>query len=121
MDCLNKKITTDIYSVKCNSCGAAVSEFLIKEFIGHDKYDQIICRKINEQIPSINCKSPNCNEQIVFEKGKVDYKAKDDEGKIMSKQACEDYANNRCRCPTCKSEMCISCGAIPYHKGNHDF
>ena len=64
-------------------------------------------------------KCPNCGEQIAFEEGQVDYNAKDEQNQILSKQAAEDYAKHRCRCPMCKKDFCINpnCQAIPYHLG----
>ena len=45
------------------------------------------------------------------ETGKVDYKAKDDKGQIMSKEACEDMAAHRIRCMDCDKTFCTSCNA----------
>ena len=62
-------------------------------------------------------KCPNCNEFFEFEKGKVDYNAKDEKGQKLSKESAQHYAENRCKCPNCKTEFCIQCKKLPYHMG----
>jgi len=58
-----------------------------------------------------------CGNQMEVETGKVDYKAKDDKGQIMSKEACEDMAAHRIRCNECEKTFCANCKASPYHVG----
>lgn len=118
-ECIMKFINKDLYSVKCLKCNEEVSEFFIKQLIGDEKYKELemaILYGVHVK-NAIICPNNNCKEQIIFETGNVNYNEKDDKGQKMSSKACEDYANQRCRCPTCKTEFCVNCKINPYHIG----
>jgi hypothetical protein len=51
----------------------------------------------------IDCKK--CKNRIFFEEGKVDYKQKDDQGRLLTKQAAEHMAKYRVRC-VCGINFC---------------
>lgn len=59
----------------------------------------------------------DCNATIFFEPSKVDYTAKDETGKVLSKQAAEHIAKFRIRCTSCSKNFCTSCRRSPYHVG----
>jgi E3 ubiquitin-protein ligase MYCBP2 len=59
----------------------------------------------------------DCNATIFFEPSKVDYTAKDETGKLLSKQAAEHIAKFRIRCTSCSKNFCTSCRRSPYHVG----
>ena len=65
----------------------------------------------------VKCPYINCGEQNVFQPRQVDYKVRDEQNQIISKQAAEDYAKNRCRCKYCKKDFCKECFSKPYHLG----
>lgn len=59
---------------------------------------------------------PCCHAKFEFEPSKnVDYKAKDDTGKTVSRQTAEHMAKYRVRCGMCKENFCVNCGISPYH------
>ena len=118
--CFNKKILKDLYNSKCKVCDIGIRSLYIKEFIGDNKYAQLESKLLQEILVDsriINCSNIKCNEKIIYEKGNVNYNQTDNENKKMSNEACENYANNRCRCPTCKTEFCVNCDTTPYHLG----
>jgi len=67
----------------------------------------------------ITCPLPNCGAVIMLEETKVDYNVKDDNGKIMSRQAAEHMAKYRVRCQQCSQNFCANCKATPYHLGKN--
>jgi len=79
----------------------------------YEKYEQNALMGVVGQV--IEC--PNCHELNSFEPGTINYQIKDDQGHLLSKEACEEYANHRCRCIRCNENFCIKCKTIPYHIG----
>lgn len=59
---------------------------------------------------------PSCNSMFEFEPAqRVDYTAKDDNGKTLSRQHAEHMSKFRVRCASCKENFCIGCKTSPYH------
>ena len=58
-----------------------------------------------------------CGAFMEVQEGEVDYKQKDDSGKVLSKLAAEHMAVNRVRCIACKDSFCSECNTKPYHIG----
>ena len=120
--CFLKLADEDLPNMFCQNCkkenkkDILVSEKDKKDILGDKKYDDIY-NKFNLLLYGTIVECPKCHEKNSFEKGDVDYNIKDENNKKLSKQACEDYANNRCRCPNCQTVFCISCNLVPYHLG----
>lgn len=116
LNCLESMIQKNLYNVNCVKCKSAIQPEYIKNIIGIDRYHDYENKIIQAQLGGekiINC--TKCNEKIIFEKGNVNYNEKDGQGNKMSASLCEEYANQRCRCPKCKTEFCVNCQASPYH------
>ena len=114
--CFNDFAEKDFSNMKCNVCQMVISEDYKKQVLGiqkYEKYEQIALMGLVGQI--IEC--PKCHELNSFEAGTINYNIKDDQGKLLSKEACEEYANNRCRCIRCNENFCIKCKTSPYHIG----
>lgn len=58
-----------------------------------------------------------CKAEMIFEPGQVDYRAKTDQGHLLSKTAAEHLASNRIKCNSCAQEFCVGCKSEGYHKG----
>lgn len=108
--------------MECAKCKAEkkpqylISEKDKKDILGAKKYDELY-DQCNLILFGNVVECPKCKEKNSFEKGEVDYNIKDNQNKKLSKEAAEDYAYNRCRCPSCQGIFCISCKALPYHLG----
>ena len=120
--CLNRVVTEDLYNSKCLKCSSTIGINYIKEAIGIDRYQEIETIFLSKQFAGnqiIICPNTKCNEKVIFEKGNIDYNLKDNDGKKLSPQLCQEYSNQRCRCPSCKLEFCVSCNSSPYHIGKN--
>ena len=120
-NCFEKEAKSHLFEMKCKICNKEISEQLKKEVL-QDKFtsiEKIALMKIigAEGAEIIKCPYPECASENVFEPGQVDYNIKDDNGKLLSRQAAEDYAKNRCRCGFCKKDFCKTCMVMPYHLG----
>ena len=117
-DCFEKEAKENLFEMKCKICAKQITDQLKKEVL-QDKFANF------EKIALIKvlggdltkCPYPDCGELNVFEAGQIDYKVKDETGKLLSKQAAENYATYRCRCGFCKKDFCKQCNAMPYHLG----
>lgn len=118
-NCFLKLAEKDVNNIKCLTCNEKIPDYFTQQVIGNDKYSQLEQLSIEKKFlkDTVACPNSNCNERILFEKGNVNLNEKDDNGKIMSRNYCESFANQRCRCPSCKKEFCVDCQQIPYHKG----
>ena len=117
-DCFEKEAKKDLFEMKCNICNKQISEQLKKDVL-QEKFEPLEKRALLKVLGGnlIKCPYPGCGEQNVFEPGNVDYSVKDENGKILTRQAAEDYAKNRCRCGFCRKDFCKECGRMPYHLG----
>jgi len=119
-NCLNKLISKDLYGSECPKCNEKIKADYIKMLMGEEKYLEMDSRSLAAHLKDdqiIICCNEKCKEKIVFEKGNVNFNQKDDKGSQLSVKACNDFANQRCRCPTCKIEFCVECNTSPYHIG----
>ena len=117
-NCLTKIAEKKFYEIKCKKCGKEIDEKTKKQILGEKKYEKLESKALKFIIGNIvQCPNPNCKEQNTFEPGEIDYNVKDDNNKILSKKAAEDYATHRCRCGFCQINFCVNCLAIPYHLG----
>ena len=111
----------DVNSITCkkSNCNEKVQYQYLQMILGEEKLTQLekmsVDKIVNEFGQRHNC--PGCGELIIFEVGKVDYKIKDEKNQIISNQAAECYAQNRCKCPRCQKEFCINCNFSPFHLG----
>ena len=113
---LSKKPNGDFNDVKCGHCGAAVDEYSMRDILGSE-LDKIRDQQLKLQMSGaeiVEC--PSCNSMFEFEPAqRVDYTAKDDNGKTLSKQHAEHMSKYRVRCASCKENFCIGCKTSPYH------
>lgn len=122
-NCINIMAEKDLYNVECKQkgCSEKVTPGYLKILIGDSKYNHLEEKAFGEVIGAygkqIICANQECRELIFFEKGKIDFNIKDDKNKIISKESAECYAENRCKCPRCNTEFCISCNFAPFHLG----
>ena len=114
-NCFEKEAKKNIFEMKCKICNERISEQEKKSVLG-EKYDVLINGGIDQK-NSIKCPYPGCGQIFIFEAGEVDYNIKDANGKVLSKQAAENYAKYRCRCPSCNKDFCTGCKKMPYHLG----
>lgn len=118
LNCFKNKIETELYSSKCSICSSEIKQEYIKNIIGNAKFHDLESKLLQSQLGNgkkINC--TKCKEIFMFEIGNVDYNQKDDKGFKLSAQMCEDFSQNRCKCPYCKVEFCANCKLSPYHRG----
>jgi hypothetical protein len=92
----------DTQQVKCVKCGEPVSTHYINSYFGADFIEELnedlLRREILKDSNMIQC---TCKNLIEVVSGSVDYKQKDDEGKVISRQAAENMAKFRVRCNNC--------------------
>lgn len=121
--CLTSQAEADFNNVRCkvNDCQLPVNYQYMKMILGEDVLNKIesesMGRLLNEYGKQIVCPNNDCQELIFFEVGRVDYNIKNEKNQLISKQAAECYSQNRCKCPRCQKEFCISCNFSPFHLG----
>ena len=117
-NCFVKEANKNINEMKCKICNKQISE-QDKRDVLKEQYDILIIKSNENAIKEIliKCPYPECGQKFIFEKGEVDYKMKDANGNVLSRQAAEDYANHRCRCGFCGKDFCTGCNKMPYHLG----
>ena len=118
--CFYKLAEDNISSMKCQNCQAEICYSYKKDYLGKDFFvleDLAFKKLIKENI--IICANLTCKELIAFEKGNVDYTVKNEKGEFLLKIAAEHYTSNRCRCPACKIDFCVTCKSTPYHMGKY--
>ena len=71
----------------------------------------------NENI--VVCCNPKCSEVIEVIPNRVDYTAKDENNKQVSRETAEHMAKYRIRCAKCTENFCASCKMVPYHLGKN--
>lgn len=116
--CFYKMAEENFSSMLCPKCQFEISYQYKKDILGEDynKFEQIALKKLIGENYVI-CPNMQCKTQVQFEKGSPDYKSKNEKGELLSRLHCEHYAENRCRCPYCKADFCVSCKIMPYHLG----
>jgi len=117
-ECFEKEAKKNLFEMACKVCNKPISEQLKKDVL-QDKFENLEKIALMKVLGGdlIKCPYPDCGEQNVFEPGNVDYNVKDATGKLLTRQAAENYAKNRCRCGFCKKDFCKACGIMPYHLG----
>jgi hypothetical protein len=65
--------------------------------------DQLLRKQLMESQNMVEC---SCKNLIEVVRGDVDYKQKDEEGKVISRQAAENMAEYRVRCHACQRVFC---------------
>ena len=117
--CFVKYAEEKFYEMKCNICQKTIDDQTKLLILGEQKKTELENKALMGIIGAnlVKCPYKNCGEQNEFEPGQVDYKVRDEHNQIISRQAAEDYAKNRCRCGYCKKDFCKGCLAMPYHLG----
>ena len=119
--CLVTAAEKDLNSITCKICENPVNIQYLKMVLGDETIEKIeefsFKGLLDDFGKQVNCPNKECNSIFFFEVGKVDYNIKDEKNKIISQQAAESYAQNRCKCPRCHNEFCISCDYTPFHLG----
>lgn len=121
--CFIKYAEQDLINMKCKICQTFIPNEYKKIILGEDKYQELQNKldslSLNNAVQGadiVDC--PGCHNKYPFEPGKtVDYKIRDNQNKIISREACEHYARNRVRCPSCQIVFCAKCKENPYHIG----
>lgn len=118
MKCFRNNAEKNFYGMKCKICEKEIDENDKTQILGPEKYEELVSKALGNMFGSlVQCPNPKCQQKIAFEPGQIDYKVRDDQNNILTRQAAEDYAKNRCRCGFCQNNFCVSCGAVPYHIG----
>ena len=120
-DCL-KRSAQDQYlenqTVSCGVCLTPIQNLYLNEYFGQsfieDLNELLLRKQLKEEMNMIEWK---CNNLIEVISGEVDYKQKDEEGKVISKRAAEHMANCRVRCNNCDRVFWSKCNVEPYHIG----
>lgn len=119
--CLIKAAEFDLSSIKCKVCLEPVNISYLRMVLGEEVLGRIEAESfkslMNDMGKQVICPNNECNSIFFFEVGKVDYNIKDEKNNKISNQAAEAYAQNRCKCPRCQKEFCISCNYSPFHLG----
>ena len=105
--------------MKCNICQKEIDDETKKMILGEQKFNQLESQALMGMFGGnlVKCPYKECGEQNQFEPGSVDYNIRDDQNKVISREAAEEYAKNRCKCGFCKKDFCKECLAMPYHLG----
>ena len=82
--------------------------------LGEEKLNKIENQTLVGMPPGnlVKCSYKDCGEQNQFEPESIDYNIRDDQNKVISRDAALENAKNRCKCDFCKE-----CLAMPYHLG----
>jgi E3 ubiquitin-protein ligase MYCBP2 len=119
--CLISSAEKDLNNILCKICKNTVSYQYLKMVLGDEIMEKIEADSFKGLLISMGkqvvCPNRECNSIFFFEVGKVDYNIKDEKNKLISKQAAESYAQNRCKCSRCQKEFCTSCNYTPFHLG----
>ena len=59
----------------------------------------------------------SCGNQMTVEAGQPDYKQKDEDGNVLSREGAKHMAKYRVRCNNCSKVFCKNCNVEPYHIG----
>ena len=116
---LTRQANGDFCDAKCAKCQSVIDEANLRELLGPQELSAIREMQFNQQsqmagFQVVEC--PCCHAKFEFEPSKnVDYKAKDDTGKTVSRQTAEHMAKYRVRCGFCKENFCVNCNISPYH------
>lgn len=86
----------------CGHCNKAIAQSEISQWFTKVEMDQLEEKILNKRIEldpkMVRCE---CGSAISFEPSKPDYKSKDEQNKIISRQAAEHMAQCRVRCSNC--------------------
>ena len=118
-ECFEKEAKNNFFEMKCKICNKGITDQLKKEVLQNkfENFEKIAILKAMGGADLIKCPYPDCCAENVFESGQIDYNIKDDTGKLLTRQAAENYAKNRCRCGFCRKDFCKECKVMPYHLG----
>ena len=99
-------------------CSQQIHEFEIKAVIGEEKFEELQ-KKALESMMDVDQSMVKCQwgNIMSFVEGKVDYKQRDDQGKILSRKAAEHMSKYRVRWDAWANNFCTSCREQPYHIG----
>lgn len=104
--------------MECTVCKSNIQNLFLNEYFGKDFIDglndELLRKQLKEDMNMIEC---NCGNMLEVVSGQVDYKQKDEEGKVISRQAAEHMASYRVRCNNCDRVFCSKCNVDPYHLG----
>ena len=92
---------------------AAINSYFGVKFV-EDLNEELLKIQILQDSNMIQC---TCKNFIEVVPGSVDYKQKDDEGRVISRQAAEHMAEFRVRCNICSRVFWSKCNTEPYHLG----
>ena len=118
-NCFIKYAEQEFYNMKCNICQKEIDDQTKKMILGEQKFNQLESQALMGMFGGnlVKCPYKDCGEQNQFEPGSIDYNIRDDQNKVIPRDAAEEYAKNRCKCGFCKKDFCKECLAMPYHLG----
>jgi len=116
-DCFFQEANKNFSNMMCKICSSVIEEGMKIQFMQQSKYNEYQEKALKELIGDDVKTCPNCKENFLLDKGRIDLSAKDEKGQKLSEQSAKHYAENRCKCPSCKTEFCIECKKSPYHLG----
>ena len=107
----------DTQKVKWESWDEEVSTYYINALFGPEFIEGLNEQLLKKQLLGSNMVECACHNLIEVVSGSIDYKQKDDDGKVLSKQAAENMAKCRVRCNECSRVFWSKCNVEPYHIG----
>jgi hypothetical protein len=109
----------DHKKICCNNCKEEIQTAYLNQVFGRDfinDLNDILFRKeILENNPDMV--EWTCKNLIQVEPGDIDYKSKDDDGQVISRQSAKNMAECRVRCNNCDRVFWSKCNIEPYHLG----
>ncbi|CAD8183249.1 unnamed protein product [Paramecium pentaurelia] len=115
-DCMLKICKDDFLPKKSNVtcvCGEKFKDQEIKQILGNELYEQLT-EKLNLSLQNI-IECCNCKERFCFQKGNIEEKIQDQNGKLVQGEQLKHYIENRFKCSKCHTEQCKNCMSVPYH------
>ena len=85
--------------------------------LGQAAYEELQHKMTEKALEGEDLAKCKCGNLITVVEGAIDYKVKNDAGKLINKTAAKHMSVNRIRCPECSNNFCRACGEEPYHLG----
>jgi len=108
------------------ACGKEISVSDLQKLLRAEEFEQYLQATllafIEQDSLTMICPKPSCKVAIsISDQNEVvvphEIKERDEEGKVLSREAYIHFMKYRVRCRDCSTIFCADCKQIPYHKG----